>query len=88
MESFITAINNRISVRTFSDQPIEKEKRSIILDSLRSNQEGPFGNKMRFELIDLDEMEKKEIKSLGTYGFITGARLYIVSATNDSEGIA
>jgi len=85
MESFIKAISDRISVRTFSDQPIEKEKRSIIIDSLRSNQEGTFGNRMRFELIDLDEIDEKEIKSLGTYGMITGARLYIASAVSDTD---
>ena len=84
MESFIKAINDRISVRNYIDQTIEQDKRSSIADLLRSNQDGPFGNKVRFELIDLDEMDKKEIKNLGTYGFITGARLYVVSATNDS----
>ena len=85
MESFINAINNRVSIRNYTDQPVEPDKRSTILDLLRTTQKGPFGNKVRLELIDLDEMEKKEIKSLGTYGVITGARLYIVSAVDDTN---
>ena len=80
----IEAINRRVSVRNYTDQPIENEKRDEIIRLLHSNKGGPFGNQVRFELIDLSEMEKKEIKSFGTYGFITGARLYIASATNDS----
>jgi nitroreductase len=43
----------------------------------RENTRGPFGNALRFELIDLTETERAELKSLGTYGVIKGASLFI-----------
>jgi nitroreductase len=85
MGSMIEATNKRVSVRTYIDQPIEKEKRDEIIRLLHSNEEGPFGNRVRFELIDLSEMEKKEMKALGTYGFISGASFYIASALKGSK---
>ncbi|MBM3131715.1 MAG: nitroreductase [Chloroflexi bacterium] len=81
----IESIRKRVSVRTYADSPVEESKLSKIRELLRSNTEGPFGNTVRFELIDLTEMEKAEIKTLGTYGFISGAKLYIACAVKDSE---
>ena len=49
-------------------------------DFLGQNIQGPFGNKVRFELIDFAGKEHEEIKTLGTYGFIRGARTFIVGA--------
>jgi len=85
MESMIEAIHKRKSVRTYTDQPIEKEKRERILDLFQQNQYGPFGNKVRFKLIDLDAMQQKEVKTLGTYGFINGAKLFIISAVKEDS---
>jgi nitroreductase len=80
MHSMIEAINRRISVRTYSARPIEEEKKQSIRDLLHANHEGPFGHNVRFALIDFSQIEKNEIKTLGTYGIISGAGLYIVSA--------
>jgi nitroreductase len=46
----------------------------------RENSRGPFGNLVRFELVDLTEAERAELKSLGTYGVIKGASLFIAGA--------
>jgi len=35
MESMIEAIKNRISIRTYSDKPIESETKEAILDILK-----------------------------------------------------
>jgi len=86
MESMIDVINRRVSVRTYSEQAIETEKKQKILDLLNSENRGPFGNKVRLAMIDLSEAEKNETKSLGTYGFISGARLYVVSAVKGGPG--
>ncbi|MFC1847691.1 nitroreductase family protein [Chloroflexota bacterium] len=79
----IGAINKRISVRSYADQPIEPDKKQELINLLQSTSESPFGNKVRFTLIDFSEMERNEIRSLGTYGFISGAKLFIVGAIND-----
>ena len=86
MESMIEAINRRVSARSYADWSIEQSKKQEMINLLESTNEGPFGNKVRFTLIDFSEMEKNEIRSLGTYGFISGAKLFIVSAIKDSAG--
>jgi nitroreductase len=86
MDSIIDAINRRVSVRAYSDEPIGKEKEQKILDLLKSENKGPFGNEVRFAMIDLTEAERNETKSLGTYGFISGAKIYVVSAVKGSTG--
>jgi nitroreductase len=86
MTSVIEAIQRRVSVRSYADRSIEQDKRREITDLLKSTNEGPFGNKVRFNLVDLSEMERNEIRSLGTYGFISGAKLFIVSAVKDGVG--
>ncbi len=86
MESIIEAINRRVSVRSYADRSIEQGKKQEMINLLESTNEGPFGNKVRFALIDFSEMEKNEIGSLGTYGFISGAKLFIVSAIKDGAG--
>jgi nitroreductase len=86
MDSMIDAINRRVSVRAYSDQIIEKDKEQKILDLLNSENKGPFGNEVRFAMIDLTEAERNETKSLGTYGFISGAKRYVVGAVKGSPG--
>jgi Putative TM nitroreductase len=86
MESMIQAISNRVSVRSYEDRPIEQEKKQKIMDLLQSPNEGPFGHQVRFALIDFSEIYRNEIRSLGTYGFISGAQLFIVSAIKDGLG--
>ena len=83
MESMIGAINKRISVRSYAEQPIEPNKKQELIDLLQSTGKGPFGDEVRFTLIDFSEMERNEIRSLGTYGFISGAKLFIVGAVKD-----
>lgn len=86
MEWVIEAIKRRVSVRTYADQAIEEEKKQRIISLLHTNHKGPFGNRVRFDLIDFSEIERSEIKKLGTYGFITGAKMYIVSAAKRDHG--
>ena len=86
MESMIEAINKRVSVRSYTGRSIEQSKTQEMINLLESTNEGPFGNKTRFSLIDFSEMEKNETSSLGTYGFISGAKLFIVGAVKYGFG--
>ncbi len=40
---------------------------------------------MRFQLVDASDYNKKELKELGTYGFMKGARLFIAGAINRNK---
>ena len=77
MEPIIETIKKRISCRTYSDRPVEPRVKAELLDFIHSNTITPFGNIVRFHLIDLTEAEKDEMKSFGTYRVIKGARLFI-----------
>jgi len=74
------AIRNRFSCRTYDGRVPDEKTRERLRTFFRGNARGPFGNALRFELIDLTEAERAELKSLGTYGVVRGASLYIAGA--------
>jgi nitroreductase len=76
--TIIETITNRKSCRTYGDRTIEPGKLSELRQFLASNTTTPFGSKVRFHLIDFNEMEIGELKNLTTYGVIKGARQFIV----------
>jgi len=73
-------IKQRTSCRTYDGRPLDDKTKNQLRAFFRENIRGPFGNPLRFELIDLTETERAELKSLGTYGVIKGARLFIAGA--------
>ncbi|MBP1723434.1 MAG: nitroreductase, partial [Deltaproteobacteria bacterium] len=76
----VETIKKRISCRTYQTGPMKESDQKKLRDFLLANVRGPFGNRVRFELIDLAAQEREEIKTLGTYGFIKGAGMFIVGA--------
>jgi hypothetical protein len=74
------AIRIRVSCRTYDGRLPEEQTKERLRTFLRGNTSGPFGNALRFELIDLTEAERAELKSLGTYGVVRGASLFIAGA--------
>jgi len=78
MATIIEAIKVRVSSRTYSNTPMKDDLKRNMSDYIHSNDKGPFGNKMRFELLDLSEMERSEVRKYGTYGMIKNAKSYIV----------
>lgn len=83
--SIVDIIRKRASCRTYNTIPIEEHKICRLKDFLQSNQTGPFGSKLRFELLDLTELEKNEIGKLGTYGVIRGGLYYIAGAVLQAD---
>ena len=76
----IETIKKRVSCRSFDGRPLDNKMEERLRAFFRENTRGPFGNALRFELIDLTETERAELKSLGTYGVIKGASLFIAGA--------
>ena len=74
------AIRIRVSCRTFDGRLPDEKTKERLRTLFRGNASGPFGNALRFELIDLTEAERAELKSLGTYGVVRGASLFIAGA--------
>jgi hypothetical protein len=79
------SIKKRVSCRTFKNSGLKQNDQQKLRDFLLLNVQGPFGNRVRFELIDLAGKERDEIKTLGTYGFIKGASLFIVGVVTKGD---
>ncbi|MEE9912016.1 MAG: nitroreductase [Deltaproteobacteria bacterium] len=70
-------IRKRYSCRSYSDRPVEDSILRKFRQLVNAPQSGPFGNKPRFVLIPMDALPLNEWKTLGTYGVIKNAHLYL-----------
>jgi hypothetical protein len=84
-KSIIEIIRQRYSCRTYLERPIERNLQSRIVEYIDALGSGPFGGRARFELIAAEEDDRKDLRQLGTYGFIKGATGFLVGATQDGE---
>ncbi len=86
MESVIETMKKRFSVRGYDDKIVEENKRKKLIEYLESYRKGPFGNTVRFQLVDISEIDSGELKAFGTYGMIRGAKLYLAGAVKKVDG--
>ncbi|MCE5265341.1 MAG: hypothetical protein LLG97_17645 [Deltaproteobacteria bacterium] len=84
--TIVETIKIRKSCRTYSDRAIEPDKLAELGQFLGSNTQTLFGSKVRFLLIDFDELEAGELKDLTTYGVVKGARQFIVGSDMPATG--
>ena len=77
MENVYEAILARRSCRSYIPKPLPKAIKTKLLAYLKENGTGPFGNTVRFKFLELDSIDPKEAKKLGTYGVIRGARYFL-----------
>jgi len=70
-------IRKRYSCRSYSDDPVDVDVLKTFREAVSAPHTGPFGNTPRFTLIAMDALAAKEWKTLGTYGVIKNARLYL-----------
>ncbi len=78
-------IDKRFSCRTCTGALITDDERRRLSDFLTTISVGPLGAPVRFKLIAATEQDLKALKGLGTYGFIKGAKGFIVGAVGNSE---
>ncbi len=79
------AIKRRISCRAYETVPIKEEDRKKLQDFILTTVQGPFGNRVRFELVDLGGKERDEVTTLATYGMVKGASTFIVGAVTKGD---
>jgi nitroreductase len=85
MKSVLDTIKKRHSVRHYAEKEIKKEILQTIKRSLDENKTGPFGSEVRFDIVDATDYEQAELKNLGTYGMIKGARVYVAGVVKKGE---
>lgn len=81
----VEIIKQRSSWRSYLPQPIEDQLKNQIIKGLREEKSSPLGGITRFDLIEMPELDPREKKRLGTYGFILGAQYFIVTAVQQSR---
>jgi hypothetical protein len=84
--SFSDMIKKRTSWRSYSKRELPLKLRNEISGILISNNKGIFGNEINFKIIEKTFAPDEKIK-LGTYGFITGAKIFIGSAVTPAPMI-
>jgi len=85
MTSFFETIQKRRTCRRFNGQVLATEEIRDIRKYCVANNLGPFGNAIRFHILDLTELEREEIKKLGTYGMIRGTSSFLVGSVQEKE---
>lgn len=81
-------IQQRYSCRTYSIKPLTDKIKEALLDylnHLEKSEKSPFKGNIRFELLLLDEFDRKKKIRFGTYGFIKGANRFIIGVAKRTE---
>jgi hypothetical protein len=87
MEKGLDAIRQRISVRSYAEQQLEPGLRKKLEElCLKYENGGQFGTAVRFRLFDLEPLSSSDLRKMGTYGVIKGARHYILGAVRNENG--
>ena len=80
-----TSVETRRSCRSYVPKPLPKPLRTKLMAYIKDNSKGPFGNTVRFKLLELDSIDPNEAKKLGTYGVIRGARCFLAPVVPEGE---
>ncbi|MCX6584392.1 MAG: nitroreductase family protein [Candidatus Aminicenantes bacterium] len=78
-------IKQRSSRRSYRDQALDADIQKQLTAFMAGNNVGPFASSARFSLVAAKAGDSETLKGLGTYGFIRGARGFIVGAVKHSE---
>ena len=81
-----TLIDRRYSCRTYLERPISDADREALTAFMARKTVGPLGSDVRFGLIAASSDDESALKRLGTYGFIKGARGFLVGAVRKGPG--
>ena len=76
----VAVIRKRSSWRSYTDQRLTPEHRERLESLVRETHVGPFGNPVRFRLVDTPPPDFLKMRSYGTYGMIKGASTYLIGA--------
>ncbi len=77
MDRLSETIKKRVSCRTYADKSIEEKLRQQLEAIISVPQAGPFGNRPRFKLLNMELITPDQWKKMGTYGVIKGARIFL-----------
>ena len=82
--SVIDLMKARKSIRSYEGEKLGPEDKKKITDYIKKEHKTIFGSKLRFEFIDASDLNPDDLKNLGTYGMINGAK-YFIGGTIDKN---
>jgi hypothetical protein len=77
----------RKSIRTYRDIAIPENEKSRIRDFISQGTQTPFNSEIRFEMIETGELDRDQIRSLGTYGMISGTKYFIAGTVKRDAAV-
>nr|MDO8088266.1 nitroreductase family protein [Candidatus Sigynarchaeum springense] len=80
-------IKARTSNRTYVPKGLEPELKAKVLAAMTEPVSSPFGASCELRWVTLEGIDASQKRKLGTYGFITGARDFIVGITRRGEAM-
>ncbi len=81
----LDVIKARTSNRTFLPKALEPELKAKLLAAMAEPVASPFGGSCELRWVALEGIDPSQKRKLGTYGFIAGARDFIVGITKRGE---
>lgn len=81
----IDVIKARKSIRSYVSDKLLAEDKKRISGYLKKDHNTVFGSRLRFEFIDASGLDPDELRNLGTYGFIAGARYFIAGIVKKND---
>jgi hypothetical protein len=79
-------IRARTSERSYDGRPLEPDDRDKLTRFIEKPTPGPFGNFVRLALVEASEADRAELRALGTYGMVKGARSFLAGAVEAGPG--
>jgi len=83
--SIIDLIKIRRSIWSYKDENLKQEDKKNIIDFIKKDHNNVFGCRLRFEFIDASDLDPDDLKNLGTYGIINGAKYFIGGTINKND---
>lgn len=87
-KSAIDLIKIRKSVRSYERDELKAEDKNKIIDFIKEDHDTVFGSRLRFEFIDASDLSPDDLKNLGTYGMITGARYFVAGTIEKNDKLS
>lgn len=82
----IALIDVRRSVRAYSAQPIDDERRARLEAFLAAPPPLPFGGRVRLSLVAAEDEDRRALKGLSAYGSVKGATAFLLAAVARAPG--
>jgi nitroreductase len=84
-QSAVDLIQRRSSHRSYDGKGLDEQRAQALREAAARVRTGPFGSPVRIELVRLEQIGSRQLRSWGTYGIVKGATCFLVGATRNTD---